>query len=136
MEHIEQQVSKTQENKDEISKDLADKKVELADLEHCLQEVDSRQQHYFIKCRLYRKSELMDLIGSVNKLEHDDELYNEMQMKKEKMQNELALIEEELFDMMKNQSKEIENILKEQEEMEIDSEDNARVQGEDQSQSS
>lgn len=43
------------------------------------------------------------------------------------MQSELTQIEEELFDMMKNQSQEIEKILKEQEEMEFDSDDITKV---------
>jgi hypothetical protein len=93
--------------------------------------VDSRQQHYFIKSKLYRKSELIDLISAVSKLKTDDQNYNEMQMKKEKMQAELMLIEDALFDLMKNKSKEIENSMKEQEEMDIDSEDNTKVNEED-----
>ena len=81
---------------------MEEKVKELRDLESTLSEVDTKHQHYLIKCKLYRKSELIDLISAVDKLGSENPSYNEMQFKKEKMQSELAKLEEELFDLMKN----------------------------------
>lgn len=63
--------------------------------------VTKQQQTCFIKSKLFRKSELIDLISAVDKLSHDHPLFNEMQIKKEKMQAELLVVEDELFELSK-----------------------------------
>jgi len=114
------QVAKTLENKDSIYKDMEEKTIEMENLEQCLVEIKSRIEHNYIKNKLYRKSEILDLITSISKLKENNPNLNELNIKKEKMQTELEIIEEELFEMMKKNGNEVEKILKELEDMEND----------------
>lgn len=66
---------------------------------------------------------MIDLITAVDKLNHEHPLYNEMQIKKEKMQAELLVVEDELFELSKRQSAEVDAIIQEQESMENESRD-------------
>ena len=84
IENMDLQLAKTLENKDSISKDMEDKSIEVENLENCLIEIRSRIEHNYIKNKLYRKSEIIDLITSISKLK-DNPLLNELNMKKEKM---------------------------------------------------
>ena len=78
-------MAKTLENKESISKDMEDKTIEVENLENCLIEIRSRIEHNFIKNKLYRKSEIIDLITTISKLKEDNPLLNELNIKKEKM---------------------------------------------------
>jgi hypothetical protein len=100
---------------------MEEKTNELVSLQASMSEINSKQQHYKIKSKLFRKTEILDLISTIKRLSPDNPHKNELNIKQEKMQSELTVIEEDLFEMMKKNGSEVELIIKEQEEMEIDS---------------
>lgn len=73
--------------------------------------MSKEQQNYLIKSKLFRKAELIDLIATVKQMDSDSPSYNEMMVKREKMQAELDVIEETLFDIMKKSGNDVERLI-------------------------
>jgi len=89
------------EHKEQLISDLDDKKEELVKLEAELVEINEKIEQNDMKTKFFRKEEITELISAVDKLDGNNENANEFNIKKEKLQTELTIIEEELFEMEK-----------------------------------
>ena len=79
----------------------------MTDIDKKLKEIVLEAEKSQLASLTYRKEEIMDLISAVNKVTNQktqsvsDQVKNDLQLKLEKLQNELTTIDDELFELEK-----------------------------------